>query len=136
MKTEKIIDGETILAIIVRNDDWQDGLNFISSEKDYAQVGFWDYKKGQKLSAHIHLNSPRLAQKTQEVIFVKQGSLRADIYNLQEKFLQAVELRSGDTAIFLNGGHGYEILEDDTEVLEVKNGPYAGAEKDRKRINT
>ena len=24
----------------------------------------------------------------------------------------------------LSGGHGYEVLEDDTKVLEIKNGPY------------
>lgn len=134
MKIEKIIDKETILAIIVRSKDWQDGLNFVTSESDYVQAGFWNYKKGQKLSAHIHLDSPRQAEKTQEIIFVKQGRLRADIYTLEEKFFQSVELHSGDTAVFLNGGHGYEILENNTMVLEVKNGPYTGPEKDRKRI--
>ena len=34
----------------------------------------------------------------------------------------------------LRGAHGYDILENGTQVLEVKNGPYVGAELDRKRI--
>jgi hypothetical protein len=43
-------------------------------------------------------------------------------------------LERGDTIILLNGGHGYEILSDNTKVLEVKNGPYVGADKDRERL--
>ena len=32
------------------------------------------------------------------------------------------------------GGHNYEILEDDTHVLEYKTGPYFGIEFDKKFI--
>ena len=40
----------------------------------------------------------------------------------------------GDVVILLRGGHGYDIIEDGTQVLEIKNGPYLGAEVDRRRI--
>ena len=40
----------------------------------------------------------------------------------------------GDILILLTGGHGYEILTEGTQVLEVKNGPYVGAEADRRRL--
>ena len=134
MKTEKIMDGDSVLAIVIRNADWEEGLNFISSDEDYQQVGVWGYKKGKKLAPHIHLIEPREVLRTQEVIFVKDGRIRADIYTEKEKFLKSIELGKGDTIILLKGGHGYEILEDNTKVLEVKNGPYIGADKDRKRI--
>ena len=135
MKTEKVTDGELVLAIIIRNADWEDGLNFISSDDDYQQVGTWGYDKGKKLAAHIHLTAPREVSCTQEVVFVKDGRIRADIYTENEELLKSVELEKGDTIILLNGGHGYEILENNTRVLEVKNGPYVGAERDRKRLN-
>ena len=135
MKTTKIMDGNLVLAIIVRDADWEDGLNFISSENDYQQVGTWGYNRGQKLSPHIHLIEPREVRRTQEVIFVKSGCIRVSIYTEKEEFLKSVELKKGDTIVLLNGGHGYEILEDDTKVLEIKNGPYVGAEKDRKRLD-
>ena len=134
MKTEKITDGDLVLAIIIRDNDWGDGLNFISSDKDYQQVGVWRYNKGKKLVPHIHLIEPREVLRTQEVVFVKEGRIRADIYTEKEEFLKSVELGTGDTIILLNGGHGYEILEDNTKVLEVKSGPYVGADRDRKRI--
>ena len=136
MKTEKIIDGDSTLAIVIRGEDWEEGLNFVSSDEDYQQVGIWGYNKGKKLAPHIHLVAPRKVLRTQEVVFVKDGRIRADIYTENEDFLKSVELGRGDTIILLNGGHGYEILEDNTKVLEVKNGPYVGAEKDRKRVGS
>jgi hypothetical protein len=134
MKTEKIMDGDSILAIVIREEDWGEGLNFVSSEEDYLQVGIWGYNQGKKLAPHIHLIAPREVLRTQEIVFVKDGRVRADIYTEKEEFLKSVGLSKGDTIILLNGGHGYEILEDNTKVLEVKNGPYVGADKDRKRI--
>ena len=134
MKTEKIVDGNRILAIVIRGTDWEEGLNFVSSNEDYQQVGTWGYNKGQKLAPHIHLVAPREIQHTQEVIFVKEGRLRADVYNFGKVLLRTIELSKGDAMILLHGGHGYQILENNTRVLEVKNGPYIGAEKDRERI--
>jgi hypothetical protein len=31
----------------------------------------------------------------------------------------------------MNGGHDYTILEDDTRILEIKNGPFLGREIDK-----
>lgn len=134
MKTERIVDGDLTLAIIIRNADWEEGLNFVSSDEDYIQVGIWGYDKGRKLAAHIHLSAPREISHTQELVFVKDGRIRADLYAEKKEFLRSVELGKGDAIILLKGGHGYEILDDGTKILEVKNGPYIGAEKDRERI--
>lgn len=134
MKVETISDNAMVLAMVVKSADWEKGLNFISRAEDFEQVGFWGYDKGRQLAAHIHLPAERMVAKTQEVIFVKQGRVRADVFNEHGVLVASHELQAGDTAIFLNGGHGYEILENETQILEVKNGPYVGQEKDRKRI--
>ena len=34
-------------------------------------------------------------------------------------------LKSGDVILLVSGGHDFEMLED-TEMIEVKQGPYAG----------
>ena len=134
MEIEKIEHNGLIVAIIIKGNEWPEGLNFISSDTDYQQVGFWNYNKGKVLSAHVHLDAPRQVLKTQEVILVKQGRLRVDIYNQEEQFFTSAELGVGDIGVFLHGGHGYEILENGTKVVEIKNGPYVGPDKDRKRI--
>lgn len=134
MEIEKIKDKDLILAVIIKEGSWDKGLSFVSADSDYQQVGFWNYDKGKVLQAHTHLLSPREVLKTQEVIVMKQGSMRTDIYGKDEKLLTSLVLKAGDIGIFLEGGHGYEILEDNTLVLEIKNGPYVGADKDRRRI--
>jgi hypothetical protein len=125
-----------ILAVVIRDSSWEKGLNFVSFEEDFQQVGFWGYDKGKKLNPHIHLTKQRSVTRTQEVLFVKQGSVRADIYTEKEELLTHVELHKGDVIILLKGGHGYEILEDDTKVLEIKNGPYLGPAEDRRVISS
>ena len=54
--------------------------------------------------------------------------------NLEETKIETLIVKQGELLILLESGHGYSILEEDTTVLEVKNGPYLGAEIDRRRI--
>jgi hypothetical protein len=44
-----------------------------------------------------------------------------------------VVLNSGDTILLASGGHGFEMLED-TEMLEIKQGPYSGVTNDKTHI--
>jgi hypothetical protein len=134
MKTEEIKDNNTVLAILIRGADWENGLNFVSSRDDYIQVGTWQYKKGHKMKPHIHQLAPRSISRTQEVIIVEAGRLRTDIYTEKREFLKSLELEDKDVLVLLRGGHGFEVLADGTKVLEVKNGPYFGADIDRERI--
>ncbi len=113
---------------------WQDGLSFFSNENDFIQVGIWGYDSGKKLKAHIHNEVKREVNWTQEVLFVKKGKLLAIIFNTKGEKISEIEVNSGDIIILLRGGHGYEILESGTQVLEIKNGPYAGPEVDRRRL--
>ena len=133
--TVEIKDEEgKLLALILKDDEWKKGLNFYSQNNDFIQAGTWGYEKGKVLLPHIHLKVERTANKTQEVVFIKTGRVLAKIYAENGKLVKAIELSKNDTIIMLNGGHGYDILENDTYVLEIKNGPYVGAEKDRKRF--
>jgi hypothetical protein len=113
---------------------WKDGLNFFSEDEDFIQVGVWGYGAGKELKAHIHNEVKRKVFWTQEVLFVRSGKLRANIFDTDEKKVAELEVGVGDVIILLRGGHGYEILEENTKVLEIKNGPYVGADMDRRRI--
>ena len=134
MIIEKIVDKNLTIALIVRGNDWEKGLNFITSDHDFQQVGTWVYNKGKKIEPHTHLRCERTVEKTQEIIYVRRGRVKVDFYGEQQQFLRSLELSSDDLAIFLNGGHGFEILEDDTMVFESKNGPYLGKDEDKKII--
>lgn len=69
---------------------------------------------------------------TQEVLFIKKGILRVDFYDEYEDYLESKDLHAGDIILLISGGHGFQVLEE-VEMIEVKQGPYAG-ENDKKRF--
>ena len=134
-KVITVKEGELLLAKYVPEKlAWKGGLNFFSEDEDFIQVGTWGYDSGKNLKAHIHNHVKREVNWTQETLFVKKGRIRADIYNTKSEKLKSIHVNAGDIIVLLRGAHGYEVLEDDTQVLEIKNGPYVGADLDRRRI--
>jgi hypothetical protein len=123
-----------VLAKLIKPEDVKPGLNFYSENHDFIQVGVWEYEKDKNLLAHIHNVLERTINRTNEVLYIIKGRLEATIYTVQEELVEKLILESGDILILLTSGHGYKILEDGTRVLEIKNGPYLGAELDRVRI--
>ena len=59
---------------------------------------------------------------------------RWDVFFTEEnQFIWKGKLQKNQLIIQLQGAHEYSIIED-SQVLEIKNGPYFGPEKDRTRI--
>jgi len=123
----------TLIAYKIGN-DLHEGLCPYSDDSDFVQVLSWNYQGGKKLNRHTHLQVPRSATHTQEAIVVLSGQLRADVFDGKRQLIGQILLGAGECMVFLQGGHGFEILDDGTRVVEIKNGPYPGAEKDRKRF--
>lgn len=135
MAVTEVKQGELVLARhIPAEDAWGDGLKFFSPDGDYQQVGTWGYGEGKTLLAHSHNEVNREVMWTQEVLFVRAGRLQADIFDTTDQKVAELIVRAGDLLVLLRGGHGYQILEQGTQVLEIKNGPYVGADTDRRRL--
>jgi len=122
-----------LLAVIERIDDIHSGLHFYGNNSNYIQVGAFRYPQGKLLRNHIHIPRPRFTPKTQEIMIVLRGRCEVRIFDEQEAFVQANFLESGDFIISLNGGIGFTILENDTIMIEVKNGPYDVEDDDEER---
>ena len=69
---------------------------------------------------------------TKEVLVIKSGRLRVDFYSEEQTYLESTILEKGDVILLTHGGHGFEMLEA-TEIIEVKQGPYAG-DQDKTRF--
>jgi hypothetical protein len=132
--TEVKEDGIILARHIPAAEAWKDGLQFFSQDSEFVQFGTWGYPKDKNLLAHIHNEVKREVLWTQEVIYVRKGKLRAHIFNSKEEKIRDIDVHEGDIIVLLRGGHGYTVLEEGTQVLEVKNGPYVGPDKDRRRI--
>lgn len=128
---ETIKNNGKIISIIHRDEDWKKGLDFITPDDHFVQVGTWWYDSGKKLDSHVHKDFSRTAQRTQESVYVRKGSMRVLLFTEEMEYLQDFILKEGELAVFGYGGHGYEILEDDTQIIESKNGPFAGVEQDK-----
>lgn len=131
---ETIKHKDYTLAIIYRDNDWIEGLNFITPNELFVQVGSWWYQKGKKLASHVHNDFERKTMRTQEMTYVKNGSMRVLLYDEEHNYLKDFVLHQGDLAVFAYGGHGYEILEDNTKIIEAKNGPFIDVETDKTKF--
>lgn len=126
-------DGQ-IISIIYRDEDWVKGLNFITPDELFVQVGSWWYDKGRVLDRHYHNDYARTAIRTQESVYVRRGAMKVTLYTEQQELLTDYVLKEGELAVFAYGGHGYEILEDDTQIIESKNGPFIDVDTDKTRF--
>lgn len=124
----------TVLARHITEQDWKEDLSFFSEDCEFIQVGTWNYNAGKELKAHVHNKVIRKTEKTYEVLYIKSGSIKVKIYTNDKELIDEFKVKSGEILILLECGHGYTILENNTKVIEIKNGPYMGAENDRTRL--
>ena len=133
MEVIKSHDGKTVV-LVVRNEFNKEGTNFISENHYPLQVGINSYRKNEKVKPHSHINR-RIATKTaQEVIYIKNGKAKLNLYDGNNSKFQTLILSTGDLVFFVSGGHGFEMIEK-TTMIEVKQGPYKGKDKDEVMID-
>lgn len=128
---EKIEHGGALLALIVRREFAEPGIHFFTPNELSQQLAFMRHPAGKVIGAHVHNPVTRTVAFTQETLFIRRGRLRVDFFDNDQTYLQSRELRGGDVILLIQGGHGFEVLEE-LEMFEVKQGPYAGdADKTR-----
>jgi len=131
---DEIRDGDRLLAVVWRDSDWLPGLHFCTPDELFIQVGCWQYPEGKQLAAHRHKIYQRDVTQTQEMVYVKRGRMKVRVYGANAELVAEPVLETGDMAILADCGHGYEILEDDTQILEAKNGPFIDVETDKEQL--
>jgi len=120
------------LALIIRASFQKDGIEFFTPGNYSQQIGYMNRPAGYAIPPHIHNPVPREVIYTNEVLFIRTGRIRVDFYSDKQKYLESAILVAGDVILLVRGGHGFEMLEP-TEIIEVKQGPYAG-DQDKTRF--
>lgn len=124
------VDGE-VFAIIVRGSFNAPGVRFFTPESYSQQLAHMRHPAGRIIEPHLHTPHLREVLHTNEVLIVKRGRLRADFYTEAREYRTSRVLAAGDVILLVKGGHGFEVLEE-VEMIEVKQGPFAGdADKTR-----
>jgi len=129
---EKIIYDNQILAIIIYHDYSNNGITFFTPDDFSQQLAYMNHPKGKVIQPHVHNVVKREVLYTKEVLFIKKGKIKTDFYSDKREYICSRILETGDVILLASGGHGFEMLED-TEMFEIKQGPYAG-ENDKTRF--
>ena len=122
---ENIEFNNKLLSVIIRSTYKKDGIEFFTPSHFSQQLGYMSHPQGHVIKPHVHNPVIRQVEYTKEVLFIKKGIVRVDFYDDHKNYMISSLLYQGDVILLAYGGHGFEILED-AEIIEVKQGPYAG----------
>ncbi|UWM76107.1 hypothetical protein N1937_02320 [Rhizobium sp. WSM4643] len=129
---EKITNGGELQAMILRSNYTFDGIQFFTPDEFSQQLAYMKRPTGYVIQPHVHNAVAREVLYTKEVLLIKSGVVRVDFYSDAQEYYESAILRAGDVILLAFGGHGFEIIEE-AEIIEVKQGPYAG-ESDKTRF--
>ena len=125
---EKIEHGGRLLALILRADFQPDGIEFYTDNESAQQLGAMAWRKGRVIQPHLHNLVERTVSRTQEVLVIRKGKVRVDLFDESKNYLESRILDEGDIILLASGGHGFTMLED-AVMVEIKQGPYTGLEE-------
>ena len=121
------------LAIIVRSTYSKEGIEFFTPDEFSQQLAYMKRPKGHSIESHFHNPVPREVLHTNEVLFIKSGKIRIDFYDQMKSYIKSRILEEGDVILLAGGGHGIQMIEE-SEIIEVKQGPYL-QNKDKTRFD-
>lgn len=123
-----------MLAIIIKANYSKDGVEFFTPDNFSQQLAYMKHPKGKKIDAHTHNVVSRKVNYTKEVLVIRKGKLRVDLYDDDRRFIESHIVSDGDIILLAYGGHGFECLEE-VEMVEIKQGPYLG-DQDKVRFSS
>lgn len=125
---EEIRSGDRLLAIrIGEGYRGAPGVHFFTPHAFSQQLAYMRRPAGDRVVPHRHGAIPREVLQTQEVLLVRSGRIRVQIYDDSGAHVADRELGAGDLILLAAGGQGVEVL-DEAELIEVKQGPFAGSD--------
>ena len=128
---------DLLLHIVNRLQDVTKSRADVIDSNQFLQLATMNLNKGDTFKPHHHFfkDSPTDKVIVQESWIVIKGKVKCIFYDIDNTIISTPILFPGDCSITLQGGHTYEILEDDTVVYEYKTGPYSGIKNDKRFIN-
>ena len=130
---KEIYHGEIHVATIVKPRKAPIGLNFATDDDKFIQLGIWNWKKNKTLDAHFHNWFKREAYRTNEFIYVVKGKVKTNLFTEEGDFIDSFIIKKNEGMILYALAHEYKILKNSI-IIESKNGPFLGVEKDKTLI--
>lgn len=125
---QQITHNSLIIAIIIRAEFKKDGIQFFTPPEFSQQLGYMNRPKGYIIQPHTHKKVEQIVIPTHEVLYIKSGRVKIILYNNTGSFVEECTLGSGDVILLASGGHSLEMIEN-SEIVEIKQGPYSDDDK-------
>jgi hypothetical protein len=126
---------DEVLAFVVRANYKADGVEFLTPDDYGQQIGYMTRPTGETIQPHVHEQITRTLIGTQEVLVIRSGKLRLDLFEHDQSYVGSTFLGAGDVVLLNKGGHSLYVIEE-AEIIEIKQGPYAeGRDKTRFEMN-
>ena len=122
---ETIVHGLEPIALIIRAEYDEPGIHFFTPANFSQQLALMKHSPGHKIAPHVHNMVFRQVLFTQEVLIIRRGKVKVNLYSGDRTFIGSRVLASGDLILLCGGGHSFDFIEE-TVMVEVKQGPYAG----------
>lgn len=110
------------------------GRHDSADQQELLQVSALHLLSGRKINAHRHLPTIRHTTGTQECWVILGGSVSVRLFDVDNVQIDDFVLSGGTCLTTYRGGHALEVL-DDAIIVEIKNGPYYGAQLDSQPID-
>jgi hypothetical protein len=125
------MDGQILIAIVGDFKDVGWGNNFITENGLPMQIGIMRKNK-EYVSNHIHkVRNRQFESISNEFHYVVRGKVIVSLFSTAKDLITKIMLGSEMFCALYNGGHGFEIIKDDTLILEIKNGSFTSKEDDK-----
>ena len=132
MTTISDVDGK-LLHMIVRSIP-KGRINLCDNDQ-FLQCASLRLEKGTTFRPHQHnWNHFEGLKIAQEAWIIIKGSVLVTYFDTKGNNIFSDIITAGEASFTFEGGHNYEILEDDTIVYEFKSGPYIGQQHDKSFI--
>ena len=119
--------GDTTYAQIFHAVSANGSIRFLTEQQDEFQLGVMERSAGYQVKPHTHPREEKIARGLTEFLYIEKGAIRVTVFDEEWKELGQETLGVGDFLLFLRGGHSIDVLEE-CRMIEVKQGPYPGAE--------
>ena len=113
------------LAVVIRSSYHGEGITFFTPSDYSQQLGYMNRPAGHRIQPHLHKPVRRSVRTTLETLFVRSGRVRIEFFGDDRRRVAETVVAAGDVILLVAGGHALTMLEP-SELIEVKQGPYAG----------
>jgi hypothetical protein len=136
LETETATESRTIgpsdapYALIFRPGS-RPGTRFLTPAAMDLQVGIIERARGERVQPHMHPGRPRQITSMGELLYVESGRIEIEIHDEEWTCCAREIIDAGSMILLLRGGHAMNVVAD-ARVIEVRIGPYAGADIDKR----